>query len=242
MVRVLHFVRKKEFRSYSVNGRRLTLEVNEHIFPPSSHGVFFAQNIRIQPGETVIDIGTGSGILAILAATLGGKVSATDTDKDAIETARRNAVRNQVKVSFSQGKYFAGFRKKFDVILANLPTEIIPSAYKKAIGRQLTRSIDGGKNGNQKILEFLRLAKKHMHKKSRICLVVYTVTDYFTTFKAITKNYNARLVALNIVPTKEFVEDNIGWHLKLNEKGKIKIFRQGKQWKAIEYVFELTLS
>ena len=52
---------------------------------------------RALDGLTVIDVGTGSGVLAIVAAKLGaGFVSAIDVDPDAVENARENIQRNGV--------------------------------------------------------------------------------------------------------------------------------------------------
>jgi ribosomal protein L11 methyltransferase len=49
-------------------------------------------------GRTVIDVGTGSGVLAIVAAKLGAAfVSALDVDPDAVENARENIARNGVE-------------------------------------------------------------------------------------------------------------------------------------------------
>ena len=238
MTRVLHFVQKDEVRKYKIQNIEFELEINNKVFPPSPHGSFFAENMKINAGETVIDVGTGPGFLAILAAKLGGKVSATDNDKDALELAEKNAARNNVSIDFQHGEYFANLDKKFDVIVANLPQEIVHENYRKAIGEQLTNSFWGGPNGNKQVLEFLDVAKKYMYEKSRIYLIVYTVTDYI---KTIINNYNAKLIAFDSGPTKEFVEDNIDYYLKLNEIGKIKIFKEGKKWKAHEYLFELTL-
>ena len=51
-------------------------------------------------GRTMIDVGTGSGVLAITAARLGaGFVSAIDVDPDAIENARENILRNDVSAT-----------------------------------------------------------------------------------------------------------------------------------------------
>ena len=241
MERVLHFVKKTETRNYKIQGFDLNLEINEHIFPPSAHGQFFAENMKINSRESVIDIGTGSGILAILAAKLGGNVCATDNDSDAIETARKNALKNDVKINFKQGEYFANFKNKFDVILVNLPQEWIHPNYQKALTKQQQNSLDGKEGGNVQILEFLDLVKNYMHEKSRIYLIIYTVTDYPKVLKKIIKNYNAKLIAFDTGPTKEFVEDNIEWYKSLNEQGKIKIFKEGKNWMAYEYFFELKL-
>ena len=241
MTRILHFVKKTEIRKYNIQKAKFELEINEHIFPPSPHGSFFAENMKISSGKTVLDVGTGSGFLAILAAKLGGIVSATDTDKDSIALARKNAKMNNVSIDFQQGSYFADFNKKFDTIIVNLPQEIVHKNYQKAIGKQLTRSFDGGPDGNKQVLEFLDTAKKYMHSRTRIYIIVYTVTNYAQTLKKIISNYNARLVAFDTGPTKEFVADNIEWYKKLNEVGKIKILKIGKKWYAHEYLFELTL-
>ncbi len=241
MTRVTYFVQKPEVRKYGIQNIKFELEINEHVFPPSPHGSFFAENMKINPGESVIDVGTGSGFLGILAAKLGGKVSAADNDKDAIELAKRNAAKNNVHIDFQQGEYFANYDKKFDVIIANLPQEIVHKNYQKAIGEQLTKSFDGGPDGNKQILEFLEIAKTYMSKESRLYVIVYTVTNYFQTLKKIIDNYNAKLIAFDSGPTKEFVEDNIEWYKKLNEVGKIKIFKHDNQWMAHEYLFELTL-
>jgi methylase of polypeptide subunit release factors len=241
MVRVLHFVQKPEARSYGLQGIGMGLEINERIFPPSPQGSFFAEHIRVAPGETVIDVGTGSGIFGILAAKLGGKVCATDTSKDAIELSEKNARSNNVRIEFSQGSYFSDFAQKFDVIIANLPQEIVHENYQKAIGRELTESISGGADGNEKLLEFLDIAKGHMHSNSRAYIPIYTATDYMCTLRKIAENYNAKLIAFCCTSTREFVEDNIEWYLDLNKKGKIKIFKRCGKWLANEYIFELTL-
>lgn len=239
--RVIHFSKSKEIRNYPFNGQNLEFEVTPEIFPASPHGVFLAGKINVEKNDTLIDIGTGSGILAIAAAKLGAKAFATDTSMDAIETAKRNALRNNTEVEFSQGKYFAGFNGNFDVILANLPHEIVHKSYRKAIGNNLTQTIDGGKKGNEKILKFLTLAKEHMDKHSKIYLLVYTMSDYLSTIKKMLSNYDVKLLDFVSASTKEFVEDNINWYKTLNEEGKVNIFKKGKKWLAYVYLFELTL-
>lgn len=73
-------------------------------------------------GRTVLDIGCGSGVLAIAAVTLGAR-SATgiDVDKDALDNARENAKLNNIgeRVMFEEGD----FRDRpivADIVLANL--------------------------------------------------------------------------------------------------------------------------
>lgn len=76
----------------------------------------------------VLDLGTGTGILAIAALKLGAeKVLAVDNDKLAVEIARKNikynSLRNNFKVNISDG--FKNIRGKFNLIIANLTAKEI---------------------------------------------------------------------------------------------------------------------
>jgi ribosomal protein L11 methyltransferase len=77
---------------------------------------------------SVLDVGTGSGILAITAQKLGVKsVLALDLDPVAIESARKNATANQVNggIEFRVGS-LGGMRRVFDIVVANLlPQELL---------------------------------------------------------------------------------------------------------------------
>jgi ribosomal protein L11 methyltransferase len=73
-------------------------------------------------GLSVLDVGTGSGILSISAALLGAdEVWGLDIDGVAIENARENVERNRVSdiVKIRKGR-IGDIRKKFDVVVANI--------------------------------------------------------------------------------------------------------------------------
>ncbi len=89
------------------------------------------------PGDEVLDIGTGSGILALAAARLGAaRVDALDTDPDAVESARENARRNGLEdvVSLSRGTLHPehGTEAAYDLVVANISSavvcELLPAA------------------------------------------------------------------------------------------------------------------
>jgi len=73
-------------------------------------------------GLSVLDVGTGSGILSIIAAKLRAKeVWGIDIDGVAVEIARENVKKNRVSEIVKIGKGSIGhLRKKFDVIVANM--------------------------------------------------------------------------------------------------------------------------
>lgn len=84
----------------------------------------------VQPGDTVVDIGTGSGVLSIGAAMLGAKsVHALDLDEVAVRSAKENVELNKVSdtVSVFHGNLLDTVKEPADVVVANILAEIIMS-------------------------------------------------------------------------------------------------------------------
>ncbi|MFB5558044.1 50S ribosomal protein L11 methyltransferase [Bacillus cereus] len=82
----------------------------------------------VQPGDNIIDVGTGSGVLSIAAAKLGASsVQAYDLDPVAVESAEMNVRLNKTDdiVSVGQNSLLEGIEGPVDLIVANLLAEII---------------------------------------------------------------------------------------------------------------------
>ena len=90
----------------------------------------------MQSGQTILDVGCGSGILSIIALLLGAKeATATDVDIHAVEAAMENACVNHIEsdvytvltgdvISDADFRHQVG-EHKFDMVLANIFAEII---------------------------------------------------------------------------------------------------------------------
>jgi ribosomal protein L11 methyltransferase len=90
-------------------------------------------------GKSVLDVGTGSGILAIAAAKRGASpVVAVDTDTLAVDAARENAVRNGVAIPVGEGSA-ADVPGRFDIVIANIVSPVL-----QRIAPHLAARLTGG--------------------------------------------------------------------------------------------------
>lgn len=107
---------------------------------------------RIVGGARMLDIGTGSGALAISIALAcpEADVTAVDVSEDALAVARANGLRLGAQVHFLQSDLFAALRgNAYDLIVSNPP--YIPSAALGALQKEVRReprlALDGGTDG-----------------------------------------------------------------------------------------------
>ena len=95
---------------------------------PTTQLMLQALGTVVMGGESVIDVGTGSGVLAIAAKLLGaGDVVAYDVDEVAVESAKRNVALNPQAADIQLGvnSLLDGIKTQTDVIVANILAEII---------------------------------------------------------------------------------------------------------------------
>jgi SAM-dependent methyltransferase len=108
-----------------------TVSLGEGVFHPTHTSRTIAEALEIEPGETVIDVGCGSGVLSFVAARLGaGHVIGTDLSAEAVGVARENAIALglQDSVEFRVGNLLDSVRgEQANVIIGDvsgIPDEI----------------------------------------------------------------------------------------------------------------------
>ena len=101
----------------------------------------FLQEIKVE-GKSVVDVGCGSGILALSAKALGAKdIEAYDIDDIAVSAAKINAKENGFEdIKIENSNLLEKSNKTFDVVLANITSEVL-----KMLAKSLRKyvNIDG---------------------------------------------------------------------------------------------------
>ncbi|CAB61553.2 methyltransferase [Streptomyces sp. SID7813] len=124
----------------------------------------------LPPGAAVLDVGTGSGALALAAAGRGGRVTAVDVSWRAVCAARLNAVRAGLRIRVRHGNLFTPVRgESFDLVLANPPYVPAPATGRRPRGA--ARAWDAGHDGRM-VLDRICLEVPRLLRPGGVLLLV----------------------------------------------------------------------
>jgi release factor glutamine methyltransferase len=177
------------------------------VYEPAEDSFLFTENLDVKAGESVLDIGTGSGLLGVLAAKKGASVVSVDVNPHALRCAKSNAALNDTRsnMDFVQSDLFRSFREtvKFDVILFNAP--YLPTEGTEG-DTLLEKAWSGGKSGRQVIDKFISDAPKHLKPKGRILLLQSTLSNINETERKFKENgLHTSIVAERSLPFFETI-------------------------------------
>lgn len=139
------------------------LNTDDNVYIPAEDSYLLAENLLIEKGQSVLEIGTGSGIVAMYASRLTDDITVTDINFDACELARENFRANNIEnIEILFGNLFEPVKnRKFDVILFNTP--YLPTEEDEVIDSNLNYAFDGGLNGRKVIDLFLNEVKNYLN-------------------------------------------------------------------------------
>ena len=149
------------------------------VYEPKEDSFLILKHIKnFAENKTVLDLGTGTGILAIEAAKYAKKVYAVDISKKALAVAKQNAKKANAKnITFLRSDLFSAFKQakrkpRFDLILFNPP--YLPAQPSEP--KELALQIAGGKHGYELIERFFRDVSFFLNPDGVILLVFSTLT------------------------------------------------------------------
>lgn len=155
------------------------LKVAPDTFRPTTVSQLVAESMEVEPGATVIDVGCGSGVLAIIAAKLGaGKVHGVDAAESTVEVGMANAEALGVadRISFYRGSVFEPLPDdvKADLVIGDIsgiPDQIA------AVSGWFPAGLAGGPTGAELPIRMLDEVKRFLREGGKFLMPTGTLQD-----------------------------------------------------------------
>ncbi|KXA97246.1 hypothetical protein AKJ38_01620 [candidate division MSBL1 archaeon SCGC-AAA259I14] len=160
--------------------------VRPEVYKPAEDTYLLVNNLEVNPGEKILELGTGCGIVSVIAAKNGCDIVATDINPEAIRCAKENAENHEVrnKIDFREGNLFQPIKdEKFDLIIFNPPYLPVPAG--ESSKKELETAWDGGSDGREIIDRFLNQVSNYLKPDGRIVFLQSSLSDIQKTFKVL---------------------------------------------------------
>ena len=167
---------------------KFEIETDDLVYIPSDDTFLLAENLEIKEGQSVLEIGTGSGLVSMYASLLTDDVTATDINFNALELAEKNFKLNNINtITLEFGDLIEPVKdRKFDVILFNTP--YLPTDSDDIINDDLNYAFDGGLDGRKVIDRFIKEAPNHLNDKGIIQMIQSSLSDNDRTLDMFDRN------------------------------------------------------
>ncbi len=153
---------------------------------------------EVTPGDRVLEVGTGSGVVSFFVKDVAPDVVATDISPIACRNARLNGVQAV------RADLYAGICGRFDLVIFNPP--YLPTVPEEQLGSWLNRAFDGGLTGRREIQRFVKDINRILAPGGRILTVISSLTGIDETealFKD--KGFHMTTEATEKVPFEKLV-------------------------------------
>lgn len=141
------------------------------VYPPSEDSILLIESLDVHPGERVLEVGCGSGVVSIHCARNGCDVTAVDVNPRAVELARRNAEANGLRFPIAESDVYENVDGTFDTIVFNLPYLPVDEE------GLLAKAWSGGPDGLGPLPRLLEGAPGHLSPGGRVVVVVSSLTE-----------------------------------------------------------------
>ena len=226
--------------SYTIEQETIRLHMHEQVWAPTDFAHLFAQLLTdaVEPDHNVLEIGVGSGVLAVYAGLKGATVVGTDINPHAPDLCSRNWNLNGLdpaKGRFLQSDLFDALTEEderaFDVLWCNAPT--FPGQVSDRVNRQTRVEYEqAGDDGREIVDSVIRSSSPFLKPGGTMITVVTSKQGWQATETLMNRHWsdwevameNELLLAAHYFPFIDY------WLEREREDGEQRIYKKGGNW------------
>lgn len=166
----------------------ISLMVLPEVYAPAEDTLLMLSALEVRKGEAVLEMGCGSGFLALHMAKAGALVTAVDVDPFAIRNTEENARSNGLRLEVLHSDLFQQVSGRFDLMVFN------PPYLRGTADGPEDLCWAGGENGLELTDRFLVQAKDHLEEGGRL-LVLYSTDVKKTDMERSLQGWKVKVLA-----------------------------------------------
>ncbi len=204
----------------SLSFKGLIIDLHLEVYKPAEDTFLLLDSIVVSQGDSVFEVGSGSGLIGLYLASLGANVVCSDINPIAVELIKKNFLLNQriIRGNFDirTGDLFSVLDSKdsYDIIVFNPP--YLPTSNKDLIGGSgwFDKAVNGGINGLDVIERFINQLKDFLKKEGK----VYFVSSNLSNSKKLEDLIKKNNFIFKIVNSCRFNDEILYVYLLRNKK------------------------
>ena len=166
----------------------LIVEKDEDVYPPSDDSILLIRSFDVKAGERILELGCGSGVVAMHCVLNGGNVTCGDINRKAVALTKKNMKLNSLNASVVETDLYSEINVRFNTIVFNLPYLPVQEE------GDLALAWSGGEDGLGPLPKLLYGAPSHLLPGGRVIVVVSSLMDQ-DALNSVLEGYDVKVLA-----------------------------------------------
>ncbi len=153
-------------------GKNLSISECPDVYPPLEDTFLMLESVSVTPGQRLLEMGCGTGLISCHCAKAGAEVTSVDINPNATRCTMSNAEKNGLRITGIESDLFKEVKGKFDIIIFNPPYLSVDDA------GTIEAAWSGGCDGVRVLDRFLMEVPEHLSTNGMVIVLLSSEMDH----------------------------------------------------------------